>query len=522
MIVVLMLLAIGIVLALAARQFRVPYPVALVVAGLALCFVPGLPRIEVDPVSTLTLVLPPILYQAAIFTSWREFRSNLRPISVLAVTLVFFTTVAVALMAKALVPTMPWAAAFLVGAIVSPSDAVAATAVMRTLNIPRRIVAVIEGESLVNDAAGLVIYKFALVAVMTGAFSPWQAVGQFVLVATGGIALGIAAGWLSVGLQRHMADPMSEIAFSLVLPFTVFLIAEEVEVSAVLAVVAAGLVRGWYSPEAFSPQTRVQASTVWEVIVFLINTMVFILIGLELPQALAGLTSYSIPTLVGYALAISGALIVTRFIWVFRATYLPIFLFPWVRRRETRPPVRDAIVVGWSGMRGVVSLAIALAIPQTTLSGDPFPERELIVFLSYSVILVTLVAQGLTLRPLIRWLKVGADCDIQVEERLARTKTLHAAMAEIDALERAGTVPAPIARTVRDAYAHRLTDVEAMFGDWLSGPVNKDAAQHRATLLAGIGASRRRLLKLRREGQIGDEVLLRVQRELDLDELRLG
>lgn len=525
MTLVLGLIACAIALSLVARWFRLPYPIALVLGGLALGFLPELPRVGIDPSLTLSLILPPILYQAALFTSWRDFRNNWRPIGILAITLVLVTAAAVAVVAKLLIPDMPWAVAFVLGAIVSPSDAVAATAVMRNLNIPRRIVTIIEGESLLNDAAGLVLYKFALLAVLTGMFSLPAAIGEFALVAVGGVALGAASGWVSVQIQRVIADPPSEIMLSLALPFAVFLAAEEAHVSAVVAVVASGLVRGWYSPQVFTAATRIQAHTVWETVVFLINIVVFILIGLELPRALGALASYSAWTLIWLGAAVSATVIGVRFVWVFRATYLEGLLFRMVRPRAGRlPKVRNVVVVAWSGMRGVVSLVIALALPLTTLQGEPFPYRELVVFLSYAVILVTLVLQGLTLGPLIRLLRVGADSDERTEERLARIKTIHAAMSEIErrcALSGI-EISHEIARTLRESYGHRLRDAELRYGDAKPESGVVDATILRDVHLAAIGAARQRLWKLRRDGDIGDEVMLRVQRELDLEEVRLG
>jgi CPA1 family monovalent cation:H+ antiporter len=519
---ILALIAGGVALGLVARQFNIPYPIALVLGGLAMSFIPGLPVIEIDTELALTLVLPPILYQAAIFTSWRDFRANIKPIGVLAIGLVLVTTLGVAAVARLIVPGMPWNAALVLGAIVSPSDAVAATAIMRHLSIPRRIVTVIEGESLVNDAAGLVLYRFAVAAVLTGTTYSFPGPGlQFLALAIGGTALGIAAGWLSVQLQRRIADPLGEIALSLTFPFAVFIAAEYIHVSAVLAVVAAGLVRGWYSPEVFSAQTRIQAFAVWDVIVFLINTVVFILIGLMLPQVMAGLTQYSIGTLAWYATSVSLATIALRFIVIFGTAYGRELLVPSRRRRASELPWRHLVIVAWSGMRGVVSLVIALALPMTMFAGAPFPQRELIIFLTYAVIIATLVLQGASLGWVIRFLGVGADCDTQVEERLARTKTLHAAMAEIDAKAEAGEVALPVARALRDAYAQRLNEVEAIFGDWLSRPTGPAAPAYRSLHLDAIAAARHRLIKLRREGQIGDEVLQRVQRELDLEEVRL-
>ncbi|MCK6450721.1 MAG: Na+/H+ antiporter [Alphaproteobacteria bacterium] len=521
---ILALIAGGIVLGLLARQTRVPYPIALVLGGLAVSFIPGLPAIAVDPELALTLVLPPILYQAAIFTSWRDFRANIKPIGLLAIGLVLVTTLGVAAVAKLIVPAMPWTAALVLGAIVSPSDAVAATAIMRNVRVPRRIVTVIEGESLVNDAAGLVFFRFALAAALAGAWSfsfPGPGL-QFLFLATGGTVIGAAAGYLSVHVQRRIADPMSEIAFSLVFPFAVFIAAEKLHVSAVLAVVAAGLVRGWHAPEVFSAQTRIQAYAVWDVIVFLINTVVFILIGLMLPQVMEGLAGYPLSTLALCAVVVSAAVIALRFLVVFGAAYGREIAVPTLRRRASELPWRHLVIVGWSGMRGVVSLVMALALPLTMHDGEPFPQRELILFLTYAVILATLVLQGGTLGFVIRRLGVGADCDTDAEERLARAKSIHAAMAEIDEMAKSGRVPAEVAHTIRDGYGHRLADVEALFGDFLQRPSGAAAGAYHAAHLAALGAARRRLIKLRRDGQIGDEAWQRLQRELDLEEVRLA
>ncbi len=317
------LVAAAIALAWLARHLGLPYPIALVVGGAAIGFVPGLPRFPFDPNLILVLVLPPILYQAALFTSWRDFRANLRPISLLAVGLVIATTVAVAATLKWLVPELPWAVAFAFGAIVSPPDAVAATAIMSRMNVPRRIVTLIEGESLVNDASGLVLYRFAVAAALTGTFSLAQATGEFVLVALGGIAVGVALGRLFVAIHRRVGDTLMELMLSLMLPYLAYLAAETLHLSGVLAVVAAGLVRGRYAPEAFSPQARIAAYSLWRVVVFGVNCLVFILIGLQLPDLAAGLAGMSLAQAIGYGILLSVIAILVRLAWVFPGAYLP-------------------------------------------------------------------------------------------------------------------------------------------------------------------------------------------------------
>lgn len=511
------LFAAAVAVAWLARRVGLPYPIALVLGGAAIGFVPGLPRLPLDPNLILVIVLPPILYQAALFTSWRDFRGSLRAISLLAVGLVVATTVAVAATLKWLVPEVPWAVAFAFGAIVSPPDAVAATAIMSRMNVPRPIVTLVEGESLVNDASGLVLYRFAVAAALTGAFSLAQAAGQFVLVAAGGIVVGIAIGRLAVAIHRRIGDTLIEMMLSLVLPYLAYLVAETAHVSGVLAVVAAGLVRGRYAPEAFSAQSRIVAHALWRVVVFVLNCLIFILIGLALPDVVAGLAGQSLAQAIGYGLLISLVAMAVRMAWVFPGAYLPRLVLAKLGRPEPSPPWRHVAVVGWCGMRGIVSLAAALALPLAMTDGTPFPARDLIVFLTFVVILVTLVVPGLTLGPLVRAWKVGGDWNVHEEESLARTETARAALAEIERLELERDITPEVGASLRSDFEARLaraapTALAFAYGDdpWLTA--------RRGVVRAG----RRRLVALWREGRIGDEVLHAIERELDFEESLLG
>ncbi|MBM3491117.1 MAG: Na+/H+ antiporter [Alphaproteobacteria bacterium] len=513
--VIIGLMAAAVGLAWLARHLAIPYPVALVVGGLALSATPGLPALHLDPQLVLLLFLPPILYQAALFTSWRDFRANLRPIGMLAVGLVVATTIVVGGALKLLLPELPWAACFAFGAIVSPPDAVAATAIFSRLNIPRRIVTILEGESLVNDATGLVIYKLAVAAAITGAFSIVEATFEFVQLAVAGVAIGLLLGWLFIALHKHLNDPLTEIGLSLVLPYAAWLAAEAAHGSGVLAVVAAGLLRGWYAPEVFSPATRLIGYSTWEIVVFVLNGLVFILIGLQLRDIAQNLFGYGLDQLALHALAIGAVTILARFAWVLPSTYLPRLLSGRLRARDPQPPWRDVVIVGWCGMRGIVSLAAALALPYTTAQGMPFPGRDLLIFLTFAVIIVTLVLQGVSLSPLIRLLGVGEDSVLAREERVARLKTTFAALRELDRLVTGKGVPEELAKNLRKEYIARYRQAKRSSGGNASGD-----AGHRLRL-ACIAAERRRLIKLRREGTIGDEVLHRIQRELDLEEVRL-
>ena len=512
-----LLLLFAVALGWVARRAQVPYPIVLLIGGAALGFVPKLPQLPLDPQLLLVIVLPPVLYQAALFTSWRDFRAELRPISLLAFGLVAATTVAVAATLKWLVPDTPWAAAFVFGAIVSPPDAVAATAILSALNMPRRIVTILEGESLVNDAAGLVIYKFAVAVALTGMFSPVLALGQFVMVAAGGVGLGLLTGRVFVAIHMRLQDAMIEVLMSVVLPFFTYLLAETLQVSGVLAVVAAGLVRGRHAPEAFSPQARILAESLWSIIVFLLNSLVFILIGVQLRSILEALSGYSALQLGAYVAAVSAVAIVVRMLWVIPGAYLPRALSRRIRHRERRPPWRNVFVVGWCGMRGIVSLAAALALPYFIESGAAFPHRPLIIFLSFALIAVTLVLQGLTLAPLIRMLGIGTDWTALEEEREARLALARAALTEIDRLEESCGVPPEYIAHLQTEFRNRAEQASA------HGLVM--TTDHLAPLarlrLAAIGAERRELLRLWHADRIGDEVLHQLQRELDFDEARL-
>lgn len=511
-----LLLFLAVALGWLAQRAGLPYPIALVVGGGLLAFVPGLPHLPIDPDLILYIVLPPLLYQSALTTSWRDFRANLRPISLLALGLVVLTTVAVGCVVKWLVPDMPWAVAFALGAIVSPTDAGATSAMLAGLRLPRRVVSITEGESLVNDATGLVLYKFAVAAAVTGAFSAGEALLDFAWLALGGIAFGVAIGWLFVRIHRRLDDTPTEVMLSIVLPYSAYLLADHLGVSPVLAVVAAGLVRGRHAPEAFSPESRLVAYSVWTILAFLINTLVFILIGLQLPGIVSRLDGFGAGSLAGMALAVVGTAILVRVAWMFPGAYLPRMLVPSIREREPRPPWQQVLLVGWFGMRGVVSLAAALALPLETAAGDPFPHRDLVVFLVFMLILGTLVVQGLTVGPLVRWLRIGGDWDGHAEEVQARQRLAEAALEEIDRQLAQRWADEDILRTVAAEYRARLETL----GPHHLVMVGGDEPLRQARL-AAVRAERQRLIELWRGERIGDEVMHRLQRELDLEEARL-
>ena len=510
------------VLALLARKLHIPYPILFVVGGLLIALIPKLPKVRLDPELVFLFFLPPLLFPAALFTSWRDFRANLRPISLLAVGLVLFTTVAVALLTHYFM-NLPLAAGFVLGAIISPPDAIAATAIADRLHLPRRIVTILEGESLVNDATALVAYRFAVVAVTTGSFSLAKAGGQFFIVSIGGILLGIAIGWLASQFHKRVEDAPIEITVSLLTPFVAYLAAEHLGVSGVLAVVTAGLYLGWRLPELLSFRTRLRGGPVWEMVEFLLNGFVFILIGLQLPEVLGALSGHdiSIRRLVWYALVISVAVILIRILWVFPATYLPRLMFKELCRRDPKPPWQHVTIVAWTGMRGVVSLAAAMALPITLQDGKPFPGRDLILFLTFIVILATLVVQGLSLPLLIRWLGVEDDGSMEKEEREARLKANQSALARLNETTETDPAKDDALHRLRIEYEDHIRQVEGADPQSAGTPLRRFSSEYERLSHLALDQERHTIIQLRNEDVISDEVLRRIQRDIDLAEARL-
>jgi monovalent cation/hydrogen antiporter len=527
LILVLGLLVAVVALAIIAPRLHIPYSILLVLGGLLLGFVPGLPRFTLDPDVVFLLLLPPLLYSSAWLTSWRDFRANLRPISLLALGLVLLTTVVVAVVAHALIPDLPWAVAFVLGAIVSPTDAVAATAIAQRLGIPQRIVTIIEGESLVNDATGLVAYRFAVAAVVAGVFSLGEASLQFVLVSVGGIALGLVAGWGLSYVHRWLDNPPLEITITLVTPFAVYLLGEEVlHVSGVLATVTTGLYLTWRAPTFFSSGARLQAYAVWETLIFLLNGLVFVLIGLQLPGILAILNTTiarrSPILLVWFAILVSLTVILVRLVWVFPQAILPRLLSRRLRERDPFPGWRTVVLIGWTGMRGAVSLAAALALPEVTAAGAAFPERAFVIYLTFGVILATLVVQGLSLPLLIRGLGLHDDGASERQETQARLTAAQAALARLNDLASQNEVSRESAQHLRKHYEAQVRSITKRFKQAANEPGEDHAMTYQRLQREALQAERSAVIGLRNQGEINDEVLRRIERELDLEEQRLA
>jgi Na+/H+ antiporter len=517
-------------LGLIARRLDLPYPILFVIGGLVIGMIPILPfRLELAPDLVFFVFLPPLLYIQAFYTSWRDFRFFLRPILLLAVGLVLVTTVTVAYVAHWIIPNadgtgpLPLAVGFVLGAIVSPPDAIAASAIAQRLGLPRRIVTILEGESLVNDATSLVLFKIALAAV--GATVPlmgkaWLP-GEFTYISVVGIAVGLLVGRVIAWIRRriHDAGVPINLCMSLMTPYISYMLADQfLHASGVLAVVTTGLYLGWKAPEDYQADLRLQAQAFWNTLIYLLNGMVFVLIGLQLPFILASMREHWWPQPLIEAVIINIVCIVVRIAWIFPGAYLPR-LSKRVRETEEAPNWRDVTVVSWCGMRGVVSLAAAL-----TLLGYPnFPRPHLVTFIAFSVILTSLVLQGLTLPPLIRWLGVGDDGVPAREESEARDILARAVHERIDKVRSDGNFPVRAIDRVEESYLEReraLHDPLAEQLGWSDEFYHRVSVRRLNRLM--IVVRRRALLNLRRSGKIGDDVLHKIEHELDLEEQRLG
>jgi len=512
-------------LGLLARRLSIPYPILFVIGGLAIGFVPILPaQLTLDPDLIFFLFLPPLLYIQAFYTSWRDFRFYLRSILLLAIGLVVATTVAVAYVAHWLIPGFPLAAGFVLGAIISPPDAIAASAIAQRLGLPRRVVTILEGESLVNDSTSLVIFKVSVLATV-GAATPfigrvWLP-GEFIYVSVGGIAVGLVVGRMIGWVRRRVTDDGPQIALtaSLLTPYVSYLLADQLcHVSGVLSVVATGLYLGWQAPETLTSSIRLQAQAFWEMIIYLLNGIVFVLIGLQLPGILRGMQEHWWPWPFCYALVINAVCIVVRMAWVFPGAYLPRLLSKRIRESEGVPDWRQVTIVGWAGMRGIVSLAAALA-----LQGYPdFPRPHLVQFLAFSVIFTTLVFQGLTLPPLIRFLGVGDDGIPAREENDARRQMSEAVFLKLAKVRDEAKYPASAIAAVENFYRERALVLHDDLADQLGWSDQRDhVLSVRRLNRITVAAQRRALLSMRRTGLIGDDVLHKIEHELDLEEARL-
>jgi monovalent cation/hydrogen antiporter len=509
-------------LSVIARLLNVPYPVVLVVGAIPLGYLPGVPHVELRPELVLVIFLPPLLYVAAFMSDLRALRANARALSLTAVGLVLVTTCAVAVVGHELIG-LPWAVAFALGAIVSPTDPVAAAAIARQLRVSRRLVTLIEGESLVNDSSALIAYRVAVAAAIGGSFSLFDASVDFVLAVAGGIAVGLLVGAGLAEVRRRLDDVPVEIMISLFAGFVAYLPAEELGVSGVLAAVTTGIYLGWLAPQISTAQMRMQGLAVWDFVVYFLNAVLFVLIGLQLPSILDAVAEIHAGTLAGYALATIAVVVGTRFLWLFTTPYLLRALDRRPSQVERRVGAAPRVVMAWAGTRGAVSLAAALALPLDTAAGAPLPGRDLVIFLAYCVVLFTVVVQGLTLPALIRRLGVVDDgSEEEAEEHAARIAAAEAALEALDRLAQEEWTREDSVKRLRSLHDFRRRRFAALRGELPDedGIVDRSLAYQR--LLQGvIEAQRTAIVRMRNEGRISADVMRRVERDLDLEESRL-
>jgi Na+/H+ antiporter len=508
-----LLVALGALLALA-PTVRVPLPILLVLGGVVLGFIPGLPHVALPPEVVLVAVLPPLLYSGAFFTSLRDLRTNRRAISFLALGLVAMTMTAVALVAHEWIG-LSWAVAFTLGAIVSPTDALAATEIASRLGAPRRIVSLIEGESLVNDGTALVLYKAAVGAAVGGTFSLLDTSGRIVLNVLGGIAIGLAVGWIVRQVRRRVDDPPTEVAIAVLSGYLAYLPAAAAGVSGVLAAVTIGVYMGWHTPELTTERTRLTGDAFWEIVVFLVNALIFVLVGLQLRRIVDSLSGISSPRLAGYSALVCAAVILVRIVSVPIFAYLPRWAFRSIRERDPYPPWQWPALLSWAGIRGAVSLVAALALP------NDFPRRDLIVFLTFTVIVATLVLQGLTLPVLIKVLGISDDGSAEREDAKARIKAAEAALARLEELAEDGAVHPETADRIRGLLGFRRDRFRARFDEDDDGAIEERSAAYQRVMRELLTAEHAALIALRNQGVIDDAVMQRVQRDLDLEAARL-
>ena len=525
----LLLLSAAFILILLARRLKIAYPIFLVLAGLIISIIPGMPVINIEPELIFLIFLPPLLYEAAWWTSWNEFWKWKRPISLLAFGLVFFTSTVVAYTVSSFIPGFTLATGFLLGGIISPPDAIAATAVLKNIRVPKRIITILEGESLVNDASSLTVFRFALAAAVTaGQFSFQEASISFITVTVMGIVVGLAVAQLVYLIHRFLPTTASiDSAFTLISPYLMYLAAEEFHFSGVMAVVSGGLFLSYRSHEIFTDgQSRLQTLNVWSTLSIILNGLVFILIGLELPAIVSGLEGYSLAEACKYGLLVSAMVILIRMIWIYPGTFIPRWIFKSVRKKEPNPGWKFSFIIGWAGMRGVVSLAAALSLPMTLDNGNPLPERNLIIFITFVVILVTLVFQGLTLPFIIKALKIEEiDPMIPEEKQEAEIhiRIINAALNRLADKHKAEMEDNDLLLHLKSEFESHLSHthlkldcMECLEKD------QKELLVYRHVLKDIYHFQRKELFQIRKEKIYSDEAIRKEEMQVDIAEIRIN
>ncbi len=517
--ILLLLLLLAAALTTLSRRFQTPYPIVLVISGLFLSFLPGLPRISLNPDVVLLILLPPLLFTAATNTAWRDFRFHLVSILMLAFGLVGFTVFGVSAASRWLLPGFDWRIGLVLGAVVSTTDAIAATSIASRMGLPRRIIDVLEGESLVNDASGLLALEFAVALVTTGE-RPGLGSGllQFSTLLGGGLVIGLAVAWVAHRVQKRVIDPPIEITLSLLVPYIAYLLAEELRASGALAVVACGLYMGRKNSELYTSTARLEGLGVWNTLDFILNGTVFIVIGLQLRSILADIHSMSHWQLFGDAAIVSLVVIALRLLWIYPGTAIAYLIRRYLLHQKiTRPTGKSIFIVGWTGMRGVIALAAAISVPQQLNDGSPFPQRSVIIFLTFSVILTTLVLQGLTLPVLIRVLGFAEETTGSMEEEAARRMMLTSALQYLESIERRSPEQQSAWDDVTRHYQQRLSNIDQREAN----PYLKRELRHIRQMNQELrGIERATLQKMHSDEKISDVVLRKLERELDLLDAR--
>lgn len=523
--VFLLLLLFVVVFGVLSKKLKTPYPIVMVLGGLLLSFVPGIPRIDLSPDVIFFVILPPLLYSAAWLTSWREFSFNLVSILFLAFGLVTFTVLGVTALGHWFLPGFDWRVGLVLGAVVAPTDAIAATSIAKRIGLPKRVVDILEGESLLNDASALLALEFGL-ALLVGGVRPTFTFGllRLTYLIAVGILIGLAVGEIVHRVEDRIDDGPIEIALSILTPYVAYLTADTLKASGVLAVVASGLYLSRKSSHFFSPGVRLQAWAVWDSLTFILNGLVFVLIGLQLPYVLGNIRDHNTGRLIAYAAGFSGFLILLRLIWMYPGAYFSNLIRRRFLHQDVRTPAARALfVVGWTGMRGVISLAAAIALPQAFADGTPFAQRNMIIFLAFSAILVTLVLQGLTLPVLIRALGLAAAPVSHPEEEEARRSILEAALQYLDDVrEKAKPELAEVYADLSQHYRVRLASLSedgSASADGIGPQFYKRYVEVSRKLL---NVERQAAVKLRNERRISDELLRELERELDLSESKFA
>ncbi|TFF37755.1 Na+/H+ antiporter [Mucilaginibacter psychrotolerans] len=523
----LLLLTAVVMLIMLAQKLKIAYPLFLVIAGLLISCIPHIPAISINPELIFLIFLPPLLFEAAWYTSWNDFWKWRRPISLLSFGLVIFTSTIVAVLATAMIPGFTLPMGFLLGGIISPPDAIAATSVLKNVKIPIRITTILEGESLVNDASSLIVLRFALAAVLTGQFSFHEAVGTFIVVTFMGIFVGLAVANIMYAIHRYLPTTASiDSVFTLISPYFMYLAAEQFHFSGVMAVVSGGLFLSYRSHEIFTNgQSRLQVISVWSTLIIILNGLVFILIGLELPEIMNGMSGYSLPQAIKYSLAVSLVIMAIRMMWIYPATFIPRWLFKNIRKSEPAPGWKGSFIVGWAGMRGVVSLAAALSLPMFSSGGKPFPHRELIIFITFIVILVTLVFQGLTLPFIIKSLKITEIDPVTPDDQQLAGIQIRLAKVSLDWLHEKYPEECESNELIR-GYKSELEHMIAHASETLrciscGASGKKEIDQYNKVLKDIYEQQRKTLYHLRKEKTFSDSMIRKEEKQVDLNETKI-